>query len=156
MRTILAVTIYLLFFINVCFAGKEVEISPVEVPVEHYATAMELLEGFEMERAQIETEEDGTEVYELIGYHDTVVTEIDMYMDGRIQEYEKNIPEKYVPFAVRKSIMEHYPGIKFQRFEASHNMHHKVIKYEIVGRYQGELIDLEVSPDGRKIVESDA
>ena len=156
MRRILLITTTLLLVAQQGFAGKEIEIATDEVPVAIYQEAINLLEDFEMERAQIEDEEDGTRVYELIGYHDTIMTEIDVLEDGTIQEYEKNLPEKYVPYAVRKAVQMNYPGFKFMRFEASHNSQHKIVKYEIVGRYQGVILDLEVSPGGRRIEESDS
>lgn len=156
MKRRIALTLFFLAGGTACFAGQERQISLDEVPAQLRQVSSGLLEGFALQHAQIETETDGTEVYELIGIHEGIETEVDLMANGEVQEYEKVLPEEYVPFAVRKAILKNYPGIVFQRFEASHNKHHKVVKYEIVARYNNKPIDLEVSPDGRTITESDA
>jgi len=139
------------------FAGPEKSIELDEVPTDLKTAATTLLKGFALEKAQIETESDGSETYELIGKHEGVITEIDYNKsDNSLQEYEKQMPVKEVPFAVRKAIQKVYPGIEFTTFEASYNEHHKIFRYEVVGDLDGKALDLEVSPDGREIIESDS
>ncbi|MGJ8633304.1 MAG: hypothetical protein ACSHX7_05230 [Luteolibacter sp.] len=138
------------------FGGTEKEIPLNEVPADMKDKAVALLHGFSLGKAQIETETDGSKTYELIGEHDGIVTEIDFNEDGSLQEYEKQLPIEQVPFAVRKAIHTAYPGIQFKEFEVSFNEHHKVYQYEVVGDIDGKTIDLEVSPTGQDIKESDS
>lgn len=140
----------------IALAGEEKEIPLAEVPAEMKSKAETLLEGFVLKKAQVESEDDGSKTWELIGEHEGIVTEIDFNEDGSLQEYEKQLALKQVPFAVRKAIHQAYPGIEFREFEASFNEHHKVFQYEVVGDLEGKALDLEVSPDGRSIVESDS
>lgn len=137
-------------------AGTEKEIDVSEVPAEILENSKSLLEGFEVTKAQIETEDDGCKTYEIIGIHESIVTEIDFLEDGTFEEYEKQLALKQVPFAIRKAIQQAYPGIEFTGFEASYNEHHRVFQYEVTGDLDGKLLDLEVSPDGSKITESDS
>ncbi|MGE9267893.1 MAG: PepSY-like domain-containing protein [Verrucomicrobiales bacterium] len=150
-------TLSLLFALSPALpAQNEKELPLTELPAEIKAKASALLPGFELQRAQIETESSGAKTYELIGTHEGITTEIDFNEDGSFQEYEKQLTLHQVPFAVRKAIHQAYPGIEFTLFEASFNEHHKVFQYEVEGLIKDRKIDLEVSPSGRTIIESDS
>lgn len=137
-------------------AGEEKLVALDKVPAEIKNLAGETLQNFVIERAQIETEDDGRETYELIGVHQGAVTEIDISKSGEFEEYEKELTTKEVPFAVRKAIQKRYPGVEFKRFEASFNEHDKVFQYEVECELDGKPLDIECKPDGSGIVESDS
>ncbi len=110
----------------------------------------------EFYRAQIETEVDGTRVYEIRGrFKDGRQVEVDVFENGRIQEYEMEFTADEVPGAVRLAIQDKLPGFKATYIEASHSASGKVMRYEFEGTLGDQTIDIEVSADGRRIIVAD-
>ncbi len=106
--------------------------------------------------ADIETEEDGSVVYEIQGVlKDGRKFEYDVYENGEVQEIEIEFQEDMVPGAVTKAIQNKFPGFKPTYIEASHSGSLKVVKYEFEGEYEGKKIDIEASADGSRIEISD-
>lgn len=138
------------------YGGKEVEVPLHELPEEIMQVANQLQPAAAFYRAQIETEEDGTEIYEIQGkFLDGQRVEIDVLKNGDVQEYELEFTEAQVPGAVRKAIQKRLPGFKPSYIEASHSASGKVMRYEFEGTLGGQKIDIEVSADGRKIEVAD-
>ena len=137
-------------------AGKETEIPLSEVPEGIMEAARRIEPKADFHRAQIETEDDGTKVYEIQGrLKDGRRIEVDVLENGHIQEYELEFTEAQVPGAVLKGIQKKLPGFKPTYIEASHSATGKVMQYEFEGTLGDQNIDIEVSADGRKIVVAD-
>ena len=81
--------------------------------------------------------------------------EVDIQEDGKVLEIEVEFTIDMVPGAVIKAIEEKYPGFEPTFIEASHSKSKKVRGYEFEGTQNGIKLDLEVSADGRKIIEAD-
>lgn len=137
-------------------AGKETVIEFDEVPSEILDKAKELMPSATFSTANTELEDDGTLVYEIQGVlEDGRKVEVDIEKSGRVQEIEVEFTEDLVPGAVMNAIKEKYPGFKTTFIEASHSESKKVTGYEFEGTQNGKKLDLEVSADGRKIIEAD-
>jgi len=137
-------------------AGKEVEVPLQEVPEDIMEAARRIEPEAEFHRAQIETEDDGTKVYEIQGkLKDGRRIEVDVLENARVQEYELEFTAAQVPGAVLKGIQKKLPGFEPTYIEASHSASGKVMQYEFEGTLGGQKIDIEVSADGRRIVVAD-
>ncbi len=146
----------LMFVPLTAFAGEEREIPLSKVPEEIMKAARRVQPEAEFQRAQIETEDDGTKVYEIQGrLEGGRRVEVDVLENGRIQEYEVEFTQDQVPGAVLKAIQKKLPGFEPTYIEASHSASGKVTKYEFEGTLGGQKIDIEVSADGRRITVAD-
>lgn len=144
-------------FIPFCNSNevKETEIKLSDVPSEIMKQAENVVPEAKFSSANTEID-DGSTVYEIQGFlEDGRKFEIDIYKDGKIQEIEIVFTKDLVPGAVLKAIQARYPGFVPTFIEASHSASKKVVKYEFVGKQNDRQLDLEVSADGREIVESD-
>ena len=146
----------LAFFPLLAFGGEEVAVPmhmlpPIIIHVAHQVQPDVIFHG-----AQIETEEDGTEVYEVLGKRlDGKRVEVDILKNGDIQEYELEFTEAQVPGAVLMAIQKKLPGFQPSYIEASHSASGKVMRYEFEGTLGGQSIDIEVSASGRTIEVAD-
>ena len=146
----------LLFVPLVAYGGEEREIPLSEVPEDVMKAAHHVQPDAEFHRAQVETEDDGTRVYEIQGsLEGGRRIEVDVLENGRIQEYEVEFTRDQVPGAVFKGIQKKLPGFEPTYIEASHSASGKVMKYEFEGKLGGQKIDIEVSADGRRITVAD-
>lgn len=140
----------------VAYGGEEAKIPLPQVPEKLMEAAQRVQPDAQFERAQTETEGDGTTVYEIQGTLDGGQrVEVDVLETGRIQEYELEFDEEQVPGAVLKAIQRKLPGFEPTYIEASHSASGKVIQYEFEGMMGDQKIDIEVSADGRRIVVAD-
>ncbi|MGF1527246.1 MAG: hypothetical protein ACFCBW_10695 [Candidatus Competibacterales bacterium] len=108
--------------------------------------------------ANTETEVNGPDdfVYEIQGtLEDGRKVEFDIFPSGVVQEVEIEFSEAAVPGAVLQALERAYPGFTPSFIEATHTRSLKVVGYEFVGTMGDQMLDLEVSADGRRIVESD-
>lgn len=141
-----------LSFCSLVIAGEETIISFDKVPEEILNQAQQLLPEAHFKTANIETEEDGTRVYEIQGIlADGRKVEVDVLENGEIEEFEVEYTRDLVPGAVLKAIEKRMPGFIITYIEASYSASKKVIKYEFVGTLAGKQLDLEVSASGRII-----
>ena len=137
-------------------AGKESAISLDSVPSLIRNTANSAMEGISFQSANTEKETNGTLVYELQGkLSDGRNIEVDIFSSGKIEEIEIEFISSQVPGAVLNAIAAKIPGFKPTYIEASHSVSLKVIKYEFEGLLGEQILDLEVSADGRKITIED-
>lgn len=175
--------------LSFCFAGTSTPLSLAELPEKILKAAEAAAPSALFERAVLEVEDDGTEVYEVIGFepeHDfetvpsspkeidieqfeddgfglqlikvtlsEVEVEVDLFANGEIEEVERVIPVKLVPGMVLKRVRDEYPQMQVDRVEASYSRYGKIFQYEFTGLQDGVALDLEVSADGREIVEAD-
>jgi len=108
--------------------------------------------------ANTETEDRGPDdfVYEIQGtLDDGRKVEFDIFPSGTVQEVEIEFTDDMVPGAVMNAIRDLYEGFTPTFIEASHSRSLQVVQYEVVGTAGGRTLDIEVSADGRRIVESD-
>jgi hypothetical protein len=144
------------FFPLLAFGGKEVAVPLDTLPKEIIDVAKQIQPEAIFRQAQIETEEDGTEVYEILGkLPDGKRVEVDILKNGDIQEYELEFTDAQVPGAVLKAIQNKLPGFQPNYIEASHSASGKVMRYEFEGTLGDQSIDIEVSASGRKIEVAD-
>ena len=133
------------------YAGEEKPLDFKDVPEKILAMAKEAMPSVTFKTANTE-DEDGTLIYEIQGtLEDGRKVEVDLFDDGKIQEIEIEFHKDLVPGAVLKAIEKKLPGFQAEYIEASHSASKKVTKYEFVGQFSGETMDIEVSADGRKI-----
>lgn len=138
------------------WGGEEKVISLEQVPAEHRKIAQDLFPEATFSGADIETEVDGTMIYEIIGrMPDGRTVEVDLFENGRIEEFEVEFTEAQVPGAVMKSVERRMTGFRPTYIEASHSRSGKVTRYEFEGTLGGKALDIEVSADGRKIEVTD-
>ena len=143
-------------FHSLAFAGEEVAIPLGTLPQAIIDVANQVQPEATFHRAQVETEQDGTEVYEILGrLPDGQRIEVDILKNGDIQEYELEFNESQVPAAVLGAIQKKLPGFQPKYIEASHSVSGKVIRYEFEGTLGDQDIDIEVSASGRKIEVAD-
>lgn len=151
MKILLAVILLVSFAI----AGEEKVISLKEVPSELLAKVKKTLPEVKFSSANTEQEEDYL-VYEIQGvFPDNRKVEVDILPNAKIEEIEVEFPSYMVPKAVLLKIQEKYNGFESTYIEASHSQSMKVVKYEFEGIYNNSKLDIEVSADGRNIVEAD-
>ena len=151
MKILLAVILLVSFAI----AGEEKVISLKEVPSELLAKVKKTLPEVKFSSANTEQEEDYL-VYEIQGvFPDNRKVEVDILPNAKIEEIEVEFPSYMVPKAVLLKIQEKYNGFEPTYIEASHSQSMKVVKYEFEGIYNNSKLDIEVSADGRNIVEAD-
>lgn len=106
--------------------------------------------------ANTETEDDGSVVYEIQGKAaDGRQIEIDIDPTARVEEIEIEFKREDVPGAVLKSVESKMPGFAPEFIEASHSASMQVFGYELVGKMGDEVLDIEVSADGRSITIAD-
>lgn len=106
--------------------------------------------------ANTETEDDGSFVYEIQGKAaDGRQIEIDIDPTARVEEIEIEFKREDVPGAVLKSVESKMPGFAPEFIEASHSASMQVVGYELVGKMGDEVLDIEVSADGRSITIAD-
>lgn len=106
--------------------------------------------------ANTETEDDGSFVYEIQGKAaDGRQIEIDIDPTARVEEIEIEFKREDVPGAVLKSVESKMPGFAPEFIEASHSASMQVFGYELVGKMGDEVLDIEVSADGRSITIAD-
>lgn len=106
--------------------------------------------------ANTETEDDGSFVYEIQGKAaDGRQIEIDIDPTARVEEIEIEFKREDVPGAVLKSVESKMPGFMPEFIEASHSASMQVVGYELVGKMGDEVLDIEVSADGRSITIAD-
>lgn len=146
---------YIVLAVTFAIAGEEKVISLGEVPSELFKKAKKILPNVEFISANIEQEENYL-VYEIQGiFPDNRKVEVDILSHAKVEEIEIEYPSYMVPKAVFLQIEKKYNGFKPTYIEASHSESMKVVKYEFEGIYNNNKIDIEVSADGRKIVEAD-
>ena len=144
------------FFPLLAFGGEEVVVPMHMLPPIIIHVANQAQPNAVFHRAQIETEEDGTEVYEILGkLSNGKRVEVDILKNGAIQEYELEFTEAQVPGAVLMAIQKKLPGFQPSYIEASHSASGKVMRYEFEGTLGDQRIDIEVSASGRKIEVAD-
>ena len=138
------------------WAGTEKVIPLEQIPAEHRKIAQDLFPDVTFSSADIETDDDGTRIYEIQGrMPDGRRLEVDLFEDGRVEEYEIEFTETQVPGAVMKAASKKLPGFSPTYIEASHTRSGKVTRYEMEGTLGGQVLDIEVSADGRRIEVSD-
>jgi len=148
----LAVSALALMTVPFVWAGEEKVIPLEQVPAEHRKTTQDLFPDATFSSADIETEEDGTRIYELQGrMPDGREVEVDLRENGEIEEYEIEFTQDQVPGAVMLAVSKKVPGFSPTYIEASHSHSGKVTKYEMEGTLGDQALDIEVSADGRKI-----
>ena len=151
-----SISVPLLLVSLLAYAGDEVRMPLADVPLEVLEAARRVQPEAEFHSAQIETEDDGTKVYEIQGrLKGGQAVEVDVLENGRIQEYEAEFKQDQVPGAVLKAVQKKLPGFRPTYIEASHSASGKVMQYEFEGMFGGQKIDIEVSADGRRIVVAD-
>ena len=134
------------------WAGEETVIELGAIPQEVLEKANKLLPHAKFHSANTESEDDGSLIYEIQGtLKDGRKVEVDLYEDGRIEEFEVEYSRDLVPGAVLKAIERKLPGFQADFIEASYSASKKVIQYEFVGKFEGQKLDLDVSADGRHI-----
>lgn len=144
-----------LLSVSALFAGVEKVIPLDNVPAIILEKAKHIVPEAKFTTANTETEKDYM-VYEIQGvFSDGRKVEVDVLEDGEVEEVEVEFPTYMVPKAVLISIDKKYNGFKATYIEASHSASMKVIKYEFEGIYKDKKLDIEVSADGRRIVEAD-
>jgi hypothetical protein len=143
--------------ISTAFAGEEKKVDLNQVPQQIIAAIEEKLPDSSLVSANTETEPDGGFVYEVQGIlKDGRKFEFDAHENGEIQEIEIEFAEDMVPKAVMKAIEQKLPGFEPTYIEASHSASLKVVRYEFVGKFGDETIDIDVSADGRRIEIADS
>jgi len=148
----LILTTLLFSVCSLTMAGEETVIPFDKVPEEILNKAKNLLPEAQFKTANIETEDDGTQTYEIQGIlADGRKVEVDVLENGKIEEFEVEFTQDLVPGAVLKALEKKLPDFEITYIEASHSASKKVIKYEFVGTLAGKKLDVEVSADGRKI-----
>ncbi|MDY6957221.1 MAG: hypothetical protein SVO96_10180 [Pseudomonadota bacterium] len=146
------VALCLSLFGAAAIAGEETPIALSEVPESVMHAARTAMPEARFRSANIERETDGTLVYELQGRTiDNRQIEVDVLPSGEIEEIEVEFTRDLVPGAVLKAVENRYPDFEIESIEASHSASKKVVQYELVGRVNGEKLDLDVSADGRRI-----
>ena len=152
MKKILSIIV----LVSLAFAGEEKTISLKEVPAKLLTKVKKTLSDVKFTSANTEEENDYF-VYEIQGtFPDKRKVEVDILHNSEIEEIEVEFPTYMVPKAVLIKIEKKYPGFKANYIEASHSESMKVVKYEFEGIYKNKKFDIEVSADGRKIIESDS
>ena len=145
----------IMLLISFTFAGEEKVISLNEIPFSLLAKVKKTLPSVKFTSANMEQEEDYS-VYEIQGvFPDNRKVEVDIFPNAKIEEIEVEFPPYMVPKAVLLKIEEKYNDFKPTYIEASHSKSMKVVKYEFEGIFDNNKIDIEVSADGRNIVEAD-
>lgn len=145
----------IMLLISFTFAGEEKVISLNEVPSELSSKVKKTLPSVKFTSANMEQEEDYS-VYEIQGvFPDNRKVEVDIFPNAKIEEIEVEFPSYMVPKAVLLKIEEKYTGFESTYIEASHSESMQVVKYEFEGIFNNHKMDIEVSADGRKIVEAD-
>jgi len=140
---------------SLAFAGEEKVISLDEVPPKLLTKVKSILPEVKFISANTEQEEEYF-VYEVQGlFSDQRKVEVDILPNSDIEEIEIEYPFYMVPKAVLKNIDKKYNGFETTYIEASHSESMKVVKYEFEGIFNNKNLDIEVSADGRKIIESD-
>ena len=153
---VLSITFFIFLTFSDAEAGKETQLDISEVPGALLVRAKGLVPDAVFSAAGIEIEADGTKVYEIRGVlEDGRKVEVDLLENGKVQEIEIEYTVDQVPGAVMNAIESKYPGFEPTFIEASHSASKKVLKYEFVGVQNGKELDLEVSANGRKIVQAD-
>lgn len=148
--------IFIVFSYGVSKAGVQEKIELDDIPKHIIDAIAKKLPKSKVISANIETEPDGSFVYEIQGIlEDGRKFEFDAFENGKIEEIEIEFPQYMVPGAVTKAVQKQFPGFKPTFIEASHSASMKVARYEMVGTFQGKTLDLEVSADGSKIVIAD-
>jgi hypothetical protein len=154
--TVIAIFLVLMFSTQLAFAGKEKKITLSEVPETVINAVKKRFEKATLLTANTETEEDGTMVYEIQGkLSDGHQAEFDVFPDGKIEEVEVVFPLEMVPGAIKKAIDSRVPGFIPSKIEATHSASMKVVGYEFEGTLNGQMMDFEVSADGRTITIAD-
>lgn len=152
LRICLGLTALALTIVPFAWAGTEKVIPLEQVPAEHRKIAQDLLPDVTFSSADIETDDDGTRIYEIQGrMPDGRRLEVDLFEDGNIEEYEIEFTETQVPGAVMNAVSKRMPGFSPTYIEASHTRSGKVTRYEMEGTLGGQELDIEVSADGRHI-----
>lgn len=147
--------LFIVLVVSFVIAGEEKVISLAEIPSELLTKAKKILPEVEFVSANTEQEEDYL-VYEIQGiFPDNRKVEVDILSHAKVEEIEIEYPSYMVPKAVFIQIEKKYNGFKPTYIEASHSESMNVVKYEFEGIYNDNKIDIEVSADGRKIIESD-
>lgn len=155
---IIAITCLAFFGLSLqtAVAGIEKKIELSEVPKNVIKVLNKRFEKATLLTANTETEENGSVVYEIQGkLSDGRSAEFDVLPDGEIEEVEVIFPIEMVPGAITKAIEKKIPGFIPEKIEASHSASMKVIRYEFEGKLNDQVMDLEVSADGRTITVAD-
>lgn len=155
-RKCLELFVLALIVVRFAWAGEEKVIPLDQIPAELWKTTQDMFPDATFSSADIETEEDGTRIYEVQGrMPDGLRVELDLHENGDIEEYEIEFTEAQVPGAVMNAVSKKVPGFRPTYIEASHSRSGKVIKYEMEGTLGDQELDIEVSADGRRIEVSD-
>ncbi|HBR97262.1 MAG TPA: hypothetical protein DD979_07770 [Gammaproteobacteria bacterium] len=142
--------------INTSLAGEEQAVALADVPEKLLQAAGALLPNATFKTANTEKESDGSIVYEIQGLlEDGRKVEVDLFKDGKVQEFEVEFSKDLVPGAVLKALDTKMPGFTPEYIEASHSPSKKVVQYEFVGKLADQTLDLDVSADGRRVEVAD-
>ncbi|MCG7904227.1 MAG: hypothetical protein JAY60_17605 [Candidatus Thiodiazotropha weberae] len=156
MKLLIIASVVLMVGLNPSFAGTEKKIALSEVPQTVMKVLNQRFEKATLLTANIETEEDGSVVYEIQGkLSDGHLAEFDVFPDGKIEEVEIIFPIEMVPGAILKALEKKMHGFVPSKIEATHSASMKVVGYEFEGTLNGQKLDLEVSADGRTITIAD-
>ena len=152
LRISLTLALFALILSPFVQSGEQKTIPLEQVPSEHRENAQNLLPKAKFTTANTETEFDGITIYEIQGRPpDGRRVEVDLFENGKLEEYEIEFTKTQVPGAVLIGIQKKLPGFKPTYIEASHSASGKVMRYEFEGTLGDQKIDIEVSADGRKI-----
>ena len=145
----------IILLVSFAIAGEEKVISINEVPSALLSKVKKTLPEVKFLTANTEQEKEYL-IYEIQGvFEDNRKVEVDIFPNAKIEEIEVEFPSYMVPKAVLLKIEEKYTGFEPTYIEASHSKSMKVVKYEFEGIFDNNKIDIEVSADGRNIVEAD-
>lgn len=77
--------------------------------------------------------------------------EFDLTPEGDFEEIEIEFSPDLLPGAVRQALQLAYPGFVPIFIEASYSDSMQVVGYELEGHFQGQKLDVELSPSGKDI-----
>lgn len=127
------------------------KLSLSDVPPGILAIARAAAGSVQLTEAAVEIE-DGKAVFEFKGKGaNGMEKEIDVLMDGTLDEIEDQIPTAEVPKAVQDVLSKWLPGFKASKAERSTRGNGAVV-YEFDGQLAGVEVDVEISSDGSKIL----
>ena len=129
-------------------------VSMDEVPPEARAAAQAAAPGTSFDSVGLDLD-GGRAAYEFAGTgEDGKAIEVDVLVDGRVLEIEREIDMSEVPEAVRTLLDRYASGMQPEMIEESTHANFEVW-YEFGGTLEGGEIDAEVSADGRRILIQD-
>lgn len=122
-----------------------------DVPPGILAVARAAAGSVQLTEAAVEIE-DGKAVFEFKGKGPNgMEKEIDVLMDGTLDEIEDQIATSDVPKAVQDALSKWLPGLKVSKAERSTRGNGMVV-YEFDGQIAGVEVDVEIAADGSKVL----